>query len=84
MTTRYIVNDVEAAIEFYTGLLGFDLKQPGLVLKRYGLRTQARLPTGPLGFEAHLDLGGFTGREDFLLQGRGGAAASRLHLLDHQ
>ncbi len=27
MTTRYIVNDVEAAIEFYTGLLGFDLKQ---------------------------------------------------------
>ncbi len=27
MTTRYIVNDVEAAIEFYTGLLAFDLKQ---------------------------------------------------------
>ncbi len=26
-TARYIVNDVDAAIEFYTGLLGFDLKQ---------------------------------------------------------
>ena len=27
MATRYIVNDVEAAIDFYTGLLGFKLKQ---------------------------------------------------------
>ena len=27
MTTRYIVNDVDAAIEFYTGFLGFDVKQ---------------------------------------------------------
>ena len=27
MPTRYIVNDVDAAIEFYTGLLGFHLKQ---------------------------------------------------------
>ena len=27
MATRYIVNDVDAAIEFYTGLLGFQLKQ---------------------------------------------------------
>ena len=26
-TVRYIVNDVEAAIGFYTGLLGFELKQ---------------------------------------------------------
>ena len=26
-TVRYIVNDVEAAIDFYTGLLGFELKQ---------------------------------------------------------
>ncbi len=26
-TTRYIVNDVDAAIKFYTGLLSFDLKQ---------------------------------------------------------
>ncbi|MCZ6887946.1 MAG: VOC family protein [Gammaproteobacteria bacterium] len=26
-TVRYIVNDVEAAIAFYTGLLGFELKQ---------------------------------------------------------
>ena len=26
-TARYIVNDVDAAIDFYTGLLGFDLKQ---------------------------------------------------------
>ncbi len=27
VTVRYIVNDVEAAIGFYTGLLGFELKQ---------------------------------------------------------
>ena len=27
MATRYIVNDVDAAVEFYTGLLGFNLKQ---------------------------------------------------------
>jgi predicted enzyme related to lactoylglutathione lyase len=27
MATRYIVNDVDAAIEFYSGLLGFHLKQ---------------------------------------------------------
>ncbi len=26
-TVRYIVNEVEAAIGFYTGLLGFELKQ---------------------------------------------------------
>ncbi len=26
-TVRYIVNDVEAAIDFYVGLLGFELKQ---------------------------------------------------------
>ena len=26
-TVRYIVNDVKAAIAFYTGLLGFELKQ---------------------------------------------------------
>ena len=26
-TVRYIVNDVEAAIGFYTGLLGFELKR---------------------------------------------------------
>ena len=26
-TARYIVNDVDAAVEFYTGLLGFNLKQ---------------------------------------------------------
>ena len=26
-TVRYIVNDVEAAIGFYTGLFGFELKQ---------------------------------------------------------
>ncbi len=26
-TVRYIVNDVEAAIDFYTGLLGFELKK---------------------------------------------------------
>ena len=26
-TVRYIVNDVEVAIGFYTGLLGFELKQ---------------------------------------------------------
>ena len=26
-TVRYIVNDVDAAIDFYTGLLGFELKQ---------------------------------------------------------
>ena len=26
-TVRYIVNDVESAIGFYTGLLGFKLKQ---------------------------------------------------------
>ena len=26
-TTRYIVNDVDEAIKFYTGLLSFDLKQ---------------------------------------------------------
>ena len=26
-TVRYIVNDVEAAVGFYTGLLGFELKQ---------------------------------------------------------
>ncbi len=26
-TVRYMVNDVEAAVSFYTGLLGFELKQ---------------------------------------------------------
>ncbi len=26
-TVRYVVNDVEAAIGFYTGLLGFELRQ---------------------------------------------------------
>jgi catechol 2,3-dioxygenase-like lactoylglutathione lyase family enzyme len=26
-TVRYIVDDVEAAVGFYTGLLGFELKQ---------------------------------------------------------
>ena len=48
MTTRYIVNDVDAAIEFYTGLLGFDLKQQAgpafAIVKREDL---ALMLTGP-------------------------------------
>ena len=48
MATRYIVNDVDAAIEFYTGLLGFHLKQQAgaafAIVEREGL---ALMLTGP-------------------------------------
>jgi catechol 2,3-dioxygenase-like lactoylglutathione lyase family enzyme len=56
MTTvgvRYIVSDVDAAIEFYTKLLGFSVvahPSPGFAsLARGNLRLMLNLPTGPGG-----------------------------------
>src|SRR5262245_15232861 len=56
MTTvgvRYIVTDVDAAIEFYTKLLGFSVvahPSPGFAsLARGNLRLMLNVPTGPGG-----------------------------------
>jgi catechol 2,3-dioxygenase-like lactoylglutathione lyase family enzyme len=53
VSVRYIVNDVEAATEFYTKLLGFrvDLKPgPGFaMLSRGNLQLLLNAPTGPGG-----------------------------------
>lgn len=50
---RYIVNDVEAAIDFYTKYLGFEVKMhPNdhfAILSRDTLRLMINTPTGPGG-----------------------------------
>src|SRR4051812_23678190 len=50
VSVRYIVDDVDAAIEFYTKLLGFDVvlhPGPGFVsLARGNLRLMLNVPTG--------------------------------------
>jgi catechol 2,3-dioxygenase-like lactoylglutathione lyase family enzyme len=53
VSVRYIVNDVDAAIKFYTQLLGFEVDlhpAPGFaVLSRGDLRLLLNTPTGPGG-----------------------------------
>ncbi len=53
MSVRYIVDDVDAAIAFYTQLLGFEVDlhpAPGFaVLSRGDLRLLLSTPTGPGG-----------------------------------
>ena len=53
ITVRYIVDDVEAAIPFYTDRLGFELEMhpgPGFAsLSRGALRLLLNAPTGPGG-----------------------------------
>ena len=53
VSVRYIVDDIDAAVRFYTELLGFELRmQPGggfAMLTRGGLRLLLNTPTGPGG-----------------------------------
>jgi catechol 2,3-dioxygenase-like lactoylglutathione lyase family enzyme len=53
VSVRYIVDDVDAAIEFYTKHLGFDVEMhpaPGFaMLSRGDLRLLLNTPTGPGG-----------------------------------
>jgi catechol 2,3-dioxygenase-like lactoylglutathione lyase family enzyme len=53
VNVRYIVNDVDAAVEFYTQLLGFNLEvrpAPGFAILSQGdLRLLLNAPTGPGG-----------------------------------
>jgi catechol 2,3-dioxygenase-like lactoylglutathione lyase family enzyme len=53
VNVRYIVDDIDAAVSFYTELLGFELKmQPGggfALLTRGNLRLLLNTPTGPGG-----------------------------------
>lgn len=53
VSVRYIVDDIDAAVRFYTGLLGFELRmQPGggfAMLTRGSLRLLLNTPTGPGG-----------------------------------
>jgi len=53
VSVRYIVDDVDAAIEFYTGRLGFDVEfrpAPGFAsLSRDDLRLLLNAPDGPGG-----------------------------------
>lgn len=53
VSVRYIVDDIDAAVRFYTGLLGFELQmQPGggfAMLTRGSLRLLLNTPTGPGG-----------------------------------
>jgi catechol 2,3-dioxygenase-like lactoylglutathione lyase family enzyme len=53
VSVRYIVDDVDAAVEFYTELLGFEVVMrpapPFAMLSRGDLRLLLNAPTGPGG-----------------------------------